>query len=45
MSHAFAVSNVMREDLVTNGDGSEATLANAPEKTDDTFIVPKTTIS
>lgn len=31
MSHVFPVNNVMREDVVTNGDGSEATLANAPE--------------
>ena len=31
MSHVFPVNNVMREDVVTNGDGSKATLANAPE--------------
>ena len=37
MSHVFPVNNVMREDVVTNGDGSEATLANAPE-----CNVPKT---
>lgn len=42
MSHVFPVENVMREDVVTNGDGSEQTLANAPERTDTAFIVPKT---
>ena len=42
MSHIFPVSNVMREDEITNGDGSEATLRNAPERNDDAFIVPKT---
>ena len=31
MSHVFPVNNVMREDVVTNGDGSKDTLANAPE--------------
>ena len=34
MSHVFPVENVMREDVVTNGDGSEETLANAPERHD-----------
>lgn len=42
MSHVFPVENVMREDVVTNGDGSEQTLANAPERTDSALIVPKT---
>lgn len=42
MSHVFPVENVMREDVVTNGDGSEAALANAPERKDTTFVVPKT---
>lgn len=42
MSHVFPVENVMREDVVTNGDGSEATLANAPERHDTSFVVPKT---
>ena len=41
-SHVFPVNNVMREDVVTNGDGSEATLANAPECNESGFIVPKT---
>lgn len=42
MSHVFPVENVMREDVVTNGDGSEETLANAPERHDTSFAVPKT---
>ena len=42
MSHVFPVEYVMREDIVTNGDGSRQTLANAPERNDDAFIVPKT---
>ena len=39
MSHVFPVENVMREDVVTNGDGSEATLANAPEVKENAFTV------
>ena len=42
MSHTFPVSNVMREDEVTNGDDREAMLCNAPEKSEDSYIVPKT---
>ena len=42
MSHVFPVHNVFREDVVTNGDGHEATLANAPEEKDNAFVVPKT---
>ncbi len=42
MSHVFPVNNVMREDVVTNGDGSKDTLANAPEANECGFIVPKT---
>lgn len=42
MSHVFSVENVMREDVVTNGDGSEDVLANAPERKESTFVVPKT---
>lgn len=44
MSHVFPVNNVFREDVVTNGDGTEQTLANAPEKKDDSFVVPKTIV-
>lgn len=42
MSHVFPVNNVFREDTVTNGDESELTLRNAPEKKDGAFQVPKT---
>ena len=42
MSHVFPVNNVFREDVVTNGDGSSETLANAPEEKDGGFKVPKT---
>ena len=42
MSHVFPVNNVFREDIVTNGDGSEATLANAPLAKEQSFKVPKT---
>ncbi len=42
MSHVFPVNNVFREDVVTNGDGREATLANAPQRKEDTFKVPRT---
>ena len=41
-SHVFPVHNVFREDVVTNGDGHDATLANAPAQKDDAFKVPKT---
>ncbi|MCR5785729.1 MAG: Asp-tRNA(Asn)/Glu-tRNA(Gln) amidotransferase subunit GatC [Eubacterium sp.] len=42
MSHIFDVNNVFREDEVTNGNGQEDTLKNAPAATEDSFIVPKT---
>ena len=42
MSHVFPVSNVFREDVVTNGDGSRETLNNAPECKDGGFKVPRT---
>ena len=42
MSHTFPVSNVMREDVVTNGDDKENMLKNAPERNDDAYIVPET---
>lgn len=42
MSHVFPVSNAFREDVVTNGDGREGTLANAPLEKEDGFVVPKT---
>lgn len=42
MSHVFPVNNVFREDVVTNGDGSEETLKNAPVRKEQSFKVPKT---
>ena len=42
MSHVFPVNNVFREDVVTNGDAREQMLANAPQKKDGTYMVPKT---
>ncbi len=33
---------VFREDVVTNTDGKEATLCNAPKVRDGQFVVPKT---
>lgn len=42
MSHIFPVQNVFREDVVTNGDGSQETLRNAPEEKNTMFVVPKT---
>lgn len=42
MSHVFPISNVFREDAVTNGDNHEEMLANAPEKKEQSYKVPKT---
>lgn len=42
MSHVFAVQNVFREDIVTNGDRREEILKNAPGKKDGMFMVPRT---
>ncbi len=42
MSHVLPMRNVFREDVVTNGDGSEDALANAPEQKDSMYMVPKT---
>ena len=42
MSHIFPVNNVFREDVVENEDDREHMLANAPQKKDGTYMVPKT---
>ena len=42
MSHVFPINNVFREDVVTNGNQMEETLANAPLRGGDCFKVPKT---
>ncbi len=42
MSHVFPVSNVFREDVITNTDTRDAILENAPAKKDGCFKVPRT---
>jgi len=42
LSHANGRTNVMREDVVTNGDMRDKVLSNAPKATEDTILVPKT---
>lgn len=42
MSHVFPMQNVFREDVVTNADMREQMLANAPEKKNGMFVVPRT---
>ena len=42
MSHVFAMNNVFREDVVTNGDDRDNMLKNAPECKDGAYKVPKT---
>jgi aspartyl-tRNA(Asn)/glutamyl-tRNA(Gln) amidotransferase subunit C len=42
MSHTFDISNVFREDEVTNTDDRENLLRNAPEEKDGCYVVPKT---
>lgn len=44
MSHVFPVNNVFREDVVRGEDVHEETLANAPERSGDSFVVPKTIV-
>lgn len=41
MPHIFKSKNVFREDIVTNGDGRDNTLKNAPQIKDGMFVVPK----
>lgn len=42
MSHIFAINNVFREDVVTNGDDKDNMLKNAPECKEGGYKVPKT---
>ena len=42
LTHVMRTGNVFREDVVTNGDMHEDTLANAPEVQDQMLVVPKT---
>jgi aspartyl-tRNA(Asn)/glutamyl-tRNA(Gln) amidotransferase subunit C len=41
MSHALALTNAFREDTQTDHLEPETSLANAPEKEDGCFVVPK----
>jgi aspartyl-tRNA(Asn)/glutamyl-tRNA(Gln) amidotransferase subunit C len=40
--HILSETNVFREDVVTNDDGREESLANAPKSKDGQYVVPKT---
>ncbi len=42
MSHVFPLTNVFREDVVTNKEETESLLLNAPRSKEGQFIVPKT---
>ena len=42
MSHVFTMTNVFREDVVTNGDDRDNMLKTAPECKDGSYKVPKT---
>lgn len=42
MPHVFPVSNVFREDVISNTDDRTNILKNAPEQKDGAFKVPKT---
>ena len=42
LSHVFSITNVMRDDEVKNSYEREQLLMNAPDHTDETFVVPKT---
>ena len=42
MSHVFTMTNVFREDVVTNGDDRDNMLKNAPAEKDGTYKVPRT---
>ena len=42
LSHAFPITNVFREDVVTNSDRRDAILSDAPAQKDGSFKVPKT---
>lgn len=42
LSHVFNITNVMREDEVKESYDRAEILKNAPESTEETFVVPKT---
>ncbi len=41
LAHCLPISNVLREDVVKESLGTEKTLANAPQRDEDFFKVPK----
>ena len=41
LAHCLPISNVLREDVVRESLGTEKTLANAPQRDEDFFKVPK----
>lgn len=42
LTHIFPVSNVFRDDVITESTPKEILLGNAPEEKDGQFLVPKT---
>ena len=44
MSHVFDIHNVFREDVVENGDESDAMLSNALEQKEKQYKVPRTEV-
>lgn len=42
LSHVFSITNVMRDDEVKESYARDELLKNAPDHTDETFVVPKT---
>ncbi len=41
LSHIFSVTNIMRDDVVVQSYDREELLKNAPDRTEETFVVPK----
>lgn len=42
LSHIFAIENVLRQDTVVPSYSRDDILSNAPEHTEEAFVVPKT---
>ncbi len=42
LSHIFSITNVMRDDVTASSYDREEILRNAPEHTEEAFVVPKT---
>ena len=41
MSHVFSIKNVLREDEIKESYDRDLILKNAPERTNEAFVVPK----